>query len=93
MLKITRRGEAGNVVLQVEGKLAGSWVKELEGAWRSVAAEQTRPVCVDLTAVSFIDEAGKDLLSAMHQERVELKAKGCFNSCVIEGIRHSEPQR
>jgi len=93
MLKITRRGEAGNVVLQVEGKLAGSWVKELEASWRSVAAEQPHPVCVDLTAVSFIDDAGKDLLRTMHQEHVELKAKGCFNTCLIQGIRHSEQHR
>jgi len=93
MLKITCQNEDGNVVIQVEGKLAGPWVKELEGCWRSVAAKQTHPVRVDLTAVSFIDEAGEDLLRTMHQEHVELKARGCFNTCLIQGIRHSEQNR
>jgi hypothetical protein len=48
---------------------------------------------VDLTAVSFIDEAGEDLLKTMHREHVELKARGCFNTCLIQGIRHSEQNR
>jgi anti-anti-sigma regulatory factor len=93
MLKITRRDEAGTAVIQVEGKLAGPWVKELADSWRSAVAEQT-PVRVDLTAVSFIDEAGEELLRTMHLERVELKAKGCFTSCLIQTIKqaigHSE---
>jgi anti-anti-sigma regulatory factor len=97
MLKITRRDEAGTAVIQVEGKLAGPWVKELEGCWRSVASQQTAPVRVDLTAVSFIDEAGEKLLRTMHQERVELKAKGCFTTCLIQAIgqalRRSERSR
>ena len=79
-------------MIQVEGKLAGPWVKELEGAWR--ATGRTTPVRVDLTAVSFIDETGEDLLRTMHRERVELKAKGCFTTCLIQSIRqafgHSE---
>jgi anti-anti-sigma regulatory factor len=94
MLKITRRDEAGTAVIQVEGKLAGPWVKELEHCWRSAGAEQTHPVRVDLTAVSFIDEAGEALLRTMHREHVELKAKGCFTTCLIQAIRqaigHSE---
>src|SRR5574341_344644 len=70
MLKITRRDEAGIAVIQVEGKLAGPWVKELESSWRSAGAKQTMPV------------------------RVELKARGCFTTCLIQSIRqafrHSE---
>ena len=89
MLKITRRDEAGTAVIQVEGKLAGPWVKELEECWRSVAADQPRPVRVDLTAVSFIDESGEALLRTMHRERVELKARGCFTTCLIQTIKEA----
>lgn len=89
MLKITRRDEGGTAVIQVEGKLAGPWVKELESCWRSAGAEQTRPVRVDLTAVSFIDEAGETLLRTMHEERVDLRARGCFTTCLIQSIRHA----
>ena len=90
MLKITHRSETGTLVIQVEGKLAGPWVEELERCWRSAGTQQTHPVRVDLTAVSFIDEAGEDLLRNMYREHVELVARGCFNSCLIQGIRHSE---
>lgn len=92
MLKITRRDEAGTSVIQVEGRLAGPWVKELEDCWRSVNSvnvEQPRQVRVDLTAVSFVDEAGEDLLRAMHQEGVELKARGCFTTCLIQTIKQA----
>jgi len=89
MLKITRRDEADTAVIQVEGKLAGPWVKELEECWRSVAADQPRPVRVDLTAVSFIDETGEELLRTMHREHVELKAKGCFTTCLIQTIKQA----
>jgi hypothetical protein len=87
MLKITRRDEAGTAVLQVEGKLAGPWVKELERCWRSAHAEQALPIRVDLTAVSFVDETGEELLRTMHKERVELKARGCFTTCLIQAIK------
>ncbi len=89
MLKITRRDEAGTAVIQIEGRLVGPWVKELEECWRSVAAKQTLPVRVDLTAVSYIDEAGADLLRTMCQERVDLKVKGCFTTCLIQTIRQA----
>jgi anti-anti-sigma regulatory factor len=89
MLKITRRNEGGTAVIQVEGRLAGPWVKELESCWRSAGAEQTQPVRVDLTAVSFIDEAGEALLRTMYQEGVELKARGCFTTCLIQTIKQA----
>ncbi|MFZ5876061.1 MAG: hypothetical protein ACOYXU_06580 [Nitrospirota bacterium] len=87
MLKITRRDEAGTAVIQVEGKLAGPWVKALEDCWRSVGVEQGRKIRVDLTAVSFVDETGEALLRTMHRERVELKATGCFTTCLIQTIK------
>ncbi|MFZ5861755.1 MAG: STAS domain-containing protein [Nitrospirota bacterium] len=89
MLRITRRDEAGTAVIQVEGKLAGPWVKELEDSWRSVEGEQGRKVLVDLTAVSFIDETGEELLRTMHRERVGLKARGCFTTCLIQTIQEA----
>jgi len=82
-------------VIQVEGKLAGPWVKELEDCWRSASVERTKPVRVDLTAVSFIDEAGEALLRTTHQKQVELKAKGCFTTCLIQTIKQAigRPER
>jgi anti-anti-sigma regulatory factor len=69
MLKITLQSEAGVLFFQLEGKLAGPWVKELERCWRLFAdTQQSYPVRVDLSAVTFIDGDGKALLGQMYQE-------------------------
>ncbi len=91
MLKITTRREAGGLVFQLEGKLAGPWVQELEHCWRS--APDTRQSCVDLSSVTFIDADGKALLGQMHREGAELVASGCLTKCIVEGIIHSEEKK
>ncbi len=89
-MKITSQLVAKTMVIDVAGKLVGPWVKELEQCWRTVDASH---VCVDLTGVTFIDDAGTDLLRTMHREHVELKAKGCFIAGIVDEIRQDEPQR
>lgn len=91
MLKITTRREAGALIFQLEGKLAGPWVQELERCWRS--APDTRRSCVDLSSVTFIDADGKALLGQMHREGAELMASGCLNKCIVEGIIDSEKKK
>jgi len=89
-MKITSRKAAKTVVIEAVGKLMGPWVKELEACWRSADGAKVR---VDLTGVTFIDEAGVDLLKDMHREQVELKAEGCFIAGIVDEIRRAEPQR
>jgi hypothetical protein len=57
MLKITTRTDATGTTLELEGKLAGPWIQELEGCWRKIA-ESDRPVRVLVCAVTFFDEKG-----------------------------------
>jgi anti-anti-sigma regulatory factor len=91
MLKITMQIAAGGMTFELEGKLTGPWVKELELCWRSAAGtQQIHPVRVDLSSVAFIDEEGKELLRKMYQEGAKLVATGCLNKCIVEGIMHSE---
>jgi len=91
MLKITMQIAAGVTTFELEGKLAGPWVKELELCWRTAAStQQIHPVRVDLSSVTFIDEEGKGLLDRMYQEGAKLVATGCLNKCIVEGIMHSE---
>jgi len=91
MLKINMKIEAGVMTFELEGKLAGPWVKELELSWRSAASTQRiYPVRVDLSSVTFIDETGKELLGRIYQEGAELVTTGCLNKCIVEGITHSE---
>jgi len=91
MLKITTRvTAAGILVFELEGKLAGLWVKELKSLWRSTADTQgIAPARVDLSSVTFIDEEGKNLLEEMYQHGASLVATGCLNKCIVEGIMRS----
>jgi anti-anti-sigma regulatory factor len=94
MLKITTQDVAGVVVLGLAGRLAGPWVRELELFWQStVETQPIHPVRVDLSSVTFIDEAGKDLLEKMHRKGADLVAWGCMNRCIVEGIRRSEEKK
>ena len=85
-MKITSRTAAAAVVIEAVGQLRGPWVKELEQCWRAANGAKVQ---VDLTGVTFIDDAGVDLLRTMHRERVELKAEGCFIAGIVEGITNS----
>ena len=37
MLKITTRTDATGKIFELEGRLTGAWVQELEDCWRKVA--------------------------------------------------------
>ncbi len=94
MLKITMRIETGVMTFELEGRLAGPWVKELELCWRSAASTQRiYPVRVDLSSVTFIDKEGKELLGRMYQEGAELVAAGCLNKSIVEGIMRAEERK
>jgi anti-anti-sigma regulatory factor len=89
MLKITQHRDSvsDSVSLMVEGKLAGPWVEELKTCWRQIAASpQNRRAVVDLTGVTFVDAAGKALLTDMCQQGARLHAIGCLNTCIVEEI-------
>ena len=69
MLRITIQKNSKALTFQLEGKLAGPWVRVLEECWQSTLASQRKPaVRFDLTGVTFIDAAGKRFLAAMHHE-------------------------
>src|SRR5262249_25226698 len=74
MLRITRVASSDSVpTLKVEGKLVGPWVEEL----RQVCTELTEaagPLCLDLSAVSFVDAAGVRLVRDLLREGMTLDA-------------------
>jgi hypothetical protein len=85
MLKITTRTDPTGINFELEGKLAGPWVQELEACWRE-AANSERSVRVLLCAVTFIDEKGRDLLVEMYRRGAKLVAEGCMNKAIIDDI-------
>jgi ABC-type transporter Mla MlaB component len=85
MLRINVHVNEAETILVVEGKLVGPWVTELASCWHESVADSAR-VVVKLTAVSFIDEAGRKLLVEMHQLGTEITAEECLTRSIIEKI-------
>ena len=89
MLRITTAEDLHAKTFLLEGKLAGPWVKELEACWQNDADTGDPPGRrIDLREVTFIDAAGKDLLTRLHQDGAELVAVDCMTRAIIETITH-----
>jgi hypothetical protein len=75
MLKITVQDTPKQVALKLEGTLVGTWVLELEYAWRAADATLAkRPLSLDLTEVNQVDHAGRYLLVLLRERGVRLIA-------------------
>jgi hypothetical protein len=70
----------------LEGRLAGPWVDELRDCWQR-ARRDGAPITVALTQVSYVDNAGKSILTDMHRQGAELVAEGCMVKAMIEEIK------
>jgi anti-anti-sigma regulatory factor len=71
----------------LEGRLAGPWVEELERSWE--AERQKAPsekIIIRLANVSFIDDAGKELLSRISRAGAKLEGNGCMVRAIIARI-------
>jgi hypothetical protein len=77
MLRLTRiAGDLPNPTVKLEGKLLGPWVDEV----RQACAANTGPVgrtCLDLSALTFVDAAGVELLRELMRQGIEIGA--CSN--------------
>jgi anti-anti-sigma regulatory factor len=87
MLRITVHDHPRTLTFQLEGRLAGPWVRELEECWQSTLAGQRKPsLRVDLTEVTFIDAAGQACLAAMHRQGAEFVAADCLTIAIVAEI-------
>jgi hypothetical protein len=90
MLKVTIKQVDSAETWELEGKLTGDWVKELERCWKQRPSPNGVSLQVHLKAVSYIDAAGKQLLTDMHGGGVEIRGCGCMSKAVVEEIiRHA----
>lgn len=85
MLKITTQVDRERATLELEGRIAGPWVQELRDCWQR-AASADRPIDVVLRQVTFIDGAGKQLLTEMYRQGAVLTAEGCMTKATVEEI-------
>jgi hypothetical protein len=76
MLRITIHEDDKVCRLELAGRLEGPWVAETENAWRA-SLRSKRKIVVDLRQLTGVDNAGRDLLAAIH------RAEACF---IVEGV-------
>jgi hypothetical protein len=85
MLRITLYQDNTKCRLELAGKLCGPEVGETERIWRS-APYSGEEVEVDMREVTGVDDAGRELLAAMHHAGARLIAKGVWMTAVVEEI-------
>ena len=79
MLRITTLNHAPTVLLRLEGKLTGPWIDELRVAFDR-AKRDGRQVRLDLSAVSFVDSNGVELLHELFDNGALVEACSTFVS-------------
>jgi hypothetical protein len=87
MLRITVHDKPGALTFQLEGRLAGPWVRVLHECWQRALARRRPPTLrVDLTEVTSIDAAGRACLAALHRRGADFVAADCLMKAVVAEI-------
>jgi hypothetical protein len=87
MLRITVHENSQTIRLQLEGRLAGPWVIELDECWRRRFASERQPnIEVDLTGLISIDAAGKVCLAELHHRGAAFVVADCETKSIVDEI-------
>jgi hypothetical protein len=87
MLRITVHDNPRSLTFQLEGRLAGPWLRELEECWQNALAAPHKLILrVDLTGVTWINPAGEACLAALHRQGAEFLAADCLTKAVVDEI-------
>jgi anti-anti-sigma regulatory factor len=87
MMKIQMKELDDQLILQVEGRLAGAFVPELEDCWQAARSKQPDlKISVDLKGVTCIDRAGRYLLQLMHSNGVGFLRAGLGVQDILEQV-------
>jgi hypothetical protein len=94
MLRITVHRNSQSVTFKLEGRLSRPWLQELEKCWRRVRLSKDRlPLRVDLTGLTFADDAGKACLLAMYHEGADFIANDCLTNSIADEISNASIRR
>ena len=85
-MRITVHDNPQALTFQLEGRLAGPWLRELEERRKSTWPSTKPLLRVDLTGVTFIDDASKTRRSAMYSQGAELVAADCLTRDIVAEI-------
>jgi ABC-type transporter Mla MlaB component len=86
MLRVTINKDSAVETWELEGKLSGEWVSELDRLWKQRSPQPGITTEVHLKAVSYIDAAGKQLLAQIRAHGAEIKGCGCMVRAFVEEI-------
>jgi hypothetical protein len=86
MLRITIQPAGDELVMKLEGCLAGAWVDELEACWRHTRTPDGGRLRVDLRGVCHVDEAGRELMTRMYLAGAAFVASGCVMPEVVREV-------
>lgn len=87
LIRITQTDNDHESRLLVEGTLSDGWVESLEACWvRSKAESRRRPVRLDLSSVTYVDDKGRELLMRMMRDGVDFYRMGILTREVIGEI-------
>jgi len=88
MMKIHVNDASQDVILEVEGRLAGAFVPVLEHCWRTARANQPgRTIAVDLKNVTCVDRSGRYLLLLMQTAGVPFLRAGLAIQDILEQVK------
>jgi hypothetical protein len=77
--------------MKLEGRIAGPWVEELYRAWISLAPSlESKPLCVNLCEVTFVDSAGKRVLKDIWKNGVRFLADTPMTKHLVAEIQHDQ---
>lgn len=94
MLKITLHDGPEALRFQLEGKLIGPWVRELEQSWRTASSILgQKPLIIDLQDVTFIDNDGRELLARLEQAGAHFRACSPLNQSIVEEVKSRKAAR
>ena len=88
MLRISYLNTGAEQRWKLCGQLAGAWVDELRSCWQFARTTAPRASAVlDLSDVTFIDEAGERLLADMRTAGAEFLAAGVETRHLLDNLK------
>jgi ABC-type transporter Mla MlaB component len=90
-LRITVQEKTKEATIKLEGRIAGPWVDELRRTWLSLAPSLgSKHLCVDLCEVTFVDAAGKHLLTDIRKSGAGFRADTPLTKFLVEEIERGQ---
>ncbi len=88
MLKVTLKEAPASLMLILEGRLVDPWTGEVDKGWHdAIVLAKTKQMVIDLSAVSFVDTAGEQLLVRMLEWGATIRAEGVWMRHLVQQLR------